>query len=66
MPSTAIEWAAWNNGVLSVKYQGGEAYDYLDVPEWVYRELKAAESKGRFVNFVIKPNFHYRKREDLN
>ena len=62
-PSAAIEWAAWKDGVLSVKYTDGEAYDYIDVPEWVYREFKAAPSKGRFVTFVIKPNYEYRKRE---
>jgi hypothetical protein len=62
MPSTAIEWTVWKQGVLSVKYRGGEAYDYLDVPEWVYQELKAAPSKGRFINFVIKPNYKYEKR----
>ena len=61
MSSTAVEWAHWKDGVLSVKYKGGEAYDYLGVPEWVYREMKTAPSKGRFVNFVIKPNYEYRK-----
>jgi hypothetical protein len=62
MPSTAVEWAQWNEGVLSVKYRGGDAYDYFDVPERVYRDYKAATSKGQFVNFVIKPNYRYRRR----
>ena len=62
MPSTAIEWAHWKDNVLSVKYRGGDAYDYFDVPEEVYREMKAAQSKGQFVNFVVKPGYRYQKR----
>jgi hypothetical protein len=62
MPSTAVEWTNWKDGVLSVKYRGGAAYEYLDVPEAVYRRLRAAASKGQFVNFEIKPRYRYRKR----
>ena len=62
MPSTAIEWAQWKDGVLSVKYRGGDAYDYLDVPEEVYRRYKATVSKGQFINFEVKPNYRYEKR----
>jgi hypothetical protein len=61
MPSTAIEWADWKDNVLSVKYRGGEAYDYLEVPEDVYRDYKATQSKGQFINMVVKPNYRYRK-----
>ena len=62
MPSTAIEWAHWKDGVLSVKYRGGEAYDYLDVPEEVYRRYKATLSKGQFINLEVKPKYRYEKR----
>ena len=62
MPSTAIEWAQWKNNILSVKYRGGDAYDYFGVPESVYRDYKEAESKGQFINFVVKPNYRYEKR----
>lgn len=62
MPSTAIEWAHWRDNVLSVKYRGGEAYDYLDVPEEVYREYRATLSKGQFINFVVKPKYRYKRR----
>jgi len=63
MPSTAIEWAHWRNNILSVKYRGGDAYDYFGVPESVYRDYKEAESKGQFINFVVKPNYAYEKRD---
>jgi hypothetical protein len=62
MPSTAIEWVNWRDRVLSVKYVGGDAYDYLDVPEDIYRQYRAARSKGQFINFVVKPHFAYRRR----
>jgi hypothetical protein len=62
MPSTAIEWAHWRDGVLSVKYLGGDAYDYLEVPEDVYRAMEAAPSKGRFVNLELKPRYPCRRR----
>ena len=35
MPSTAIEWAHWKDDVLSVKYRGGDAFNYF-VPESIY------------------------------
>jgi hypothetical protein len=62
MPSTAVEWTNWKDEVLSVKYRDGDAYDYFDVPQRVYRQLLAAPSKGQFVNSVIKPNYRYVKR----
>ncbi len=62
MPSAAIEWAQWKDNIFSVKYRGGDAYDYFDVPERVYRDYQAATSKGQFVNFVIKPNYRYQRR----
>jgi hypothetical protein len=63
MPSTAIDWVYWRNNILSVKFRGGDAYDYLDVPEHIYCDLMASRSKGQFVNSIIKPNYRYRKRE---
>jgi hypothetical protein len=63
MPSTAIEWAHWKDNILSVKYRGGDAYDYFGVPESVYRDYKEATSKGQFINFVVKPNYHFERRD---
>jgi lysyl-tRNA synthetase class 2 len=36
-------------------------YVYEGVPQWVYRHLLEAESKGRFLNRVIKPRYALRK-----
>jgi len=62
MPSTAVEWAHWQNGTFSMKYRGGDAYDYFDVPEQVFLQYRATTSKGQFINWVIKPNYRYQKR----
>ncbi len=37
-----------------VKYLGGDLYAYEGVPAGVFEELASAESKGTFVNVVIK------------
>jgi len=40
--------------ILEVEYHGGKIYDYLQVPPLIYEELMAAQSKGRFVTYVVK------------
>ncbi len=37
----------------------GHIYDYFGVPRSIYRDLMDAESKGAFLNQVIKPNFDH-------
>jgi hypothetical protein len=39
-----------------------DTYVYFDVPESVYGALERAESKGRYVNHVIKPHFQCERR----
>jgi hypothetical protein len=48
---------------LEVNFISGKVYAYKNVPEKVYRTMRSATSKGRFLNFVIKPNYEY---EELN
>lgn len=45
---------------LDVEFREGDAYRYLHVPEFVYRELLKAESAGAFWN-AIKDQFEYAK-----
>jgi KTSC domain len=45
---------------LDVEFREGDAYRYLHVPEFVYRELLKAESAGGFWN-AIKDQFEYQK-----
>jgi hypothetical protein len=46
---------------LRVRFVGGDAYDYLQVPADVFQDFLAASSKGRFINWQIKPRFPYRR-----
>ena len=45
---------------LDVGFRGGDVYRYVQVPEFVYRELLKAESAGAFWN-AVKDHFDYKK-----
>jgi len=49
--------------VLTIVYVSGNVYDYKDVPEQVYQEMKTAPSKGEFLNQHIKGKYRYKKVE---
>lgn len=41
--------------ILRVKFSSGGAYDYHEVPEQVYANLMASDSKGSFISrFIVK------------
>ena len=46
---------------LFLQYEGDKLYQYFDVPAKVYTELLAAQSKGRFVNYAIKPHYSFKE-----
>lgn len=58
--STSVEWIEYDASArtLEIAFESGGVYRYLDVPPPICDELRAAESKGRFVNETVKP--HYR------
>ncbi|MBU1694766.1 MAG: KTSC domain-containing protein [Verrucomicrobia bacterium] len=43
--------------VLKIKFDNGEAYKYMGVPEATYKKLMKAKSKGKFFNAHIKDKF---------
>lgn len=45
---------------LYVKFKGG-TYAYAGVPEAVFEKMKAAESKGKFLNKEVKGKYPYTK-----
>jgi KTSC domain len=62
--STSIAAIGYNPRTrqLGVQFRdSGAVYRYLDVPPSVFAELMAAPSKGRSVNFEIKPNYRCEK-----
>jgi hypothetical protein len=53
--------------ILEIKFVSG-IYHYFDVPQNVWKELKAyveaGGSSGKFVNLIIKPLYKYKKLDD--
>lgn len=46
---------------LEVEFYNGSVYQYFDVPEAEYQEFLGAESKGKYLNANIKPNYRCAK-----
>lgn len=63
MPSSVVAHMHYDaeHKSLRITYTSGIIYDYKNVPEKVYDEMKAAPSKGRYLNFFIKGKYKYKK-----
>jgi hypothetical protein len=63
MPSSVVAAIRYDAKVstLRVVYVSGAVYDYKEVPEKIYNEMKTASSKGEFLNKNIKPNYEFEK-----
>jgi hypothetical protein len=47
---------------LHVRFlKSGETYVYYAVDEWVFVELMQSDSKGKYLNANVKPNYHFGK-----
>ena len=61
MPSAVI--AAYDydadTETLTVRYRSGKVYNYLQVPEKVYKEMRATMAKGIFLNRNIKGKYPF-------
>jgi hypothetical protein len=45
--------------VLTVEFKNGGRYNYYDVPEVVFEQMKAASSRGQFLAKNIKGKYRY-------
>ena len=45
--------------VLTVEFKNGGRYNYFDVPEAVFEQMKVAPSKGQFLAKSIKSAYRY-------
>ena len=63
MPSSVVSKMAYlaESETLRITFVSGTIYDYKKVPVTVYEAMKAASSKGTFLNEVIKGNFDFEK-----
>ena len=48
--------------VLTVEFNSGSRYNYYDVPESIYEEIKNADSKGKYLNAQIKGVYRYARQ----
>jgi len=63
MPSTVIKSTHYDEDTrtLRVTYVSGVVYVYRDVPADVYAAMRAAFSKGRFLNEFIKGKYAFKR-----
>lgn len=63
MPSSVVASVFYNplTHKLRVNFVSGAVYDYKNVPERIFRQMKTAISKGRFLNQRIKTRFGFEK-----
>ena len=63
MPSTVISAFNYHPGTstLRVVFVSGTEYEYRNVPEEIYHDMKKAFSKGTFLNKYIKGFYKYTK-----
>lgn len=61
--STGIRWIRYDEGArtLDVAYVSSGEYRYFDVGPEVYAWLSKAESKGKFVNRLVKEKYRYER-----
>lgn len=45
------------SSTLEVEFKNGGVYQYYNVPESIYQQLMASDSKGKFMNAYIKPAY---------
>jgi hypothetical protein len=63
MPSSVVANMEYDEKreVLRITYTSGKVYDYLAVPQQAYDDMKAADSKGQYLNYSIKGKYKYKK-----
>jgi hypothetical protein len=63
MPSSVVAAIKYDpaSSVLRVIFVSGTIYDYLEVPEKIYKAMKTASSKGTYLNEHIKGHYKFEK-----
>lgn len=55
--SSAISHYQYANGLLTVKWKSNSTTTYVGVPDYLWEQLQASESKGKFIATKIKGHF---------
>lgn len=59
--STSIASVGYDDATatLTIEFQSGALYEYYEVERAVYEQLRAAPSKGQFVNARVRDVYRY-------
>jgi hypothetical protein len=60
---SSVIGAVGHTRVLEIQFESGRIYQYFDVPEKVYEEMLASDSKGRYFNSHIRDKYAYQEIE---
>jgi hypothetical protein len=65
--SRGIQWIRYDEtkSILEVQYASSKAYRYFDVPVACYEWLLKADSKGKFLNRLVKDKYAYERIDDV-
>jgi hypothetical protein len=58
--STVIDAVGYSR-VLEIRFESGRIYQYYDVPQEIFDEMVAAQSKGKYFNSHIRGRYPYRE-----
>ncbi|HBY87306.1 MAG TPA: KTSC domain-containing protein [Colwellia sp.] len=56
--SSNLVSVGYDEGTLEVEFNSG-IYCYYDVPEYIYEELMASDSKGSYLHQNVKSSYSY-------
>jgi hypothetical protein len=61
--SRAVNWIRYDEirRTLDVEFASSSSYRYFDVPRDVYEWLLRVESKGKFLNRLVKDSYRYER-----
>ena len=64
MPSSVVSGMHYDAATqtLEIVFVSGKVYQYLSVPQHEFDAMKAASSKGTYLNQHIKPKYSFRQR----
>ena len=65
LDSTTIDAVRYDSarGLLDIRFTSERIYRYEGVPEFVFRALLRADSKGRYFNDIIRDGYDYNELE---
>ena len=57
--SSDLSAVGYENGILYIRFHGGQLYCYYDVPVYVYQQLMSASSHGKYFAANIRNVYRY-------